>query len=84
MSNAECLGPDDEVIALLESALEECRVTGSRHLEAALENNLADVLHRANRPEASMDHLKRAASLFADVGGMPDVLDPNVWRLSVW
>ena len=25
-----------------------------------------------------------AAALFAEVGGMPDLLDPAIWQLTVW
>ena len=71
-------------VALLEAALEVSQKAGSRHLQAAIENNLADVLHAAGDPEASMAHLKRAVALFADVGGTPGLLDPDVWRLAVW
>jgi tetratricopeptide (TPR) repeat protein len=71
-------------IALLEGALEACRRTGERHLEAAVENNLADQLHAAGRPEAAMTHLKRAVTLFAEVGGQPGELEPEIWKLVAW
>jgi len=29
-----------------------------------------------------MDHLKRAVTIFADLGGQTDALDPEVWKLS--
>jgi len=71
-------------IALLEGALEACRRTGERHLEAAVENNLADQLHAAGRPEEAMTHLKRAVTLFAEVGGQPGELEPEIWKLVAW
>jgi tetratricopeptide (TPR) repeat protein len=77
-------GSHDAAIELLESALAECRRTGSRHIEGALENNLADVFHAAGKADESMAHLKRAVALFADVGGGPDVLEPEIWKLAVW
>jgi DNA-binding SARP family transcriptional activator len=71
-------------IALLEDALEACRRTGELHLEAAVENNLADQLHAAGRTEEAMTHLKRAVGLFAEVGGRPGELEPEIWKLVSW
>ncbi|HEY3335877.1 MAG TPA: AAA family ATPase [Candidatus Limnocylindrales bacterium] len=71
-------------IALLEDALVECRRTGETHLEAAVENNLADQLHAAGRTEEAIEHLKRAVTLFADVGGRPGELEPEIWKLVSW
>lgn len=71
-------------IALLEGALDACRRTGERHLEAAVENNLADQLHAAGRPDEAMAHLKRAVTLFAEVGGQPGELEPEIWKLVAW
>ena len=77
-------GDRDAAIALLEAALDVCRRTGELHLEAAVENNLADQLHAAGRPEEAMAHLKRAVTLFADVGGRPGELEPEIWKLVTW
>ena len=71
-------------IRLLEEALAECRRTGEPHLEAAVENNLADQLHAAGRSEEAMTHLKRAVALFAEVGGRPGELEPEIWKLVSW
>ena len=71
-------------IELLQGALTACRRTGERHLEAAVENNLADLLHADGQTGAAMEHLKRAVSLFADVGGTPDELEPEIWKLVAW
>jgi tetratricopeptide (TPR) repeat protein len=71
-------------IALLEVALGEARRAGEPHLEAAIENNLADQLHAAGRPDDAMDHLKRAVALFAEVGGRPGALEPEIWKLVAW
>lgn len=70
-------------IALLESALEACRRIGERHLEAVVENNLADQLHAVGRQEEAMDHLKLAVTAFAEVGGRDD-LEPEIWKLVAW
>lgn len=71
-------------IALLEAALEDSRRIGARHLEAAVENNLADQLHAIGDAEASMDHLRHAVALFADIGGRPGELEPEIWKLVDW
>jgi predicted ATPase len=71
-------------IALLEAALEECRRTGERHLEAAVENSLADQLHAVGRTDEAMAHLKQAVAIFAEVGGNPGELEPEIWKLVAW
>ena len=71
-------------IELLETALEVSRRTGEQHLEAAVANNLADQLHAAGRSDDAMVHLKRAVALFADVGGRPGELEPEIWKLVTW
>ncbi len=77
-------GDRDTAIELLEVALDVARRTGELHLEAAVENNLADQLHAAGRPDEAMVHLKRAVTLFADVGGRPGELEPEIWKLVTW
>ncbi|MCJ7710722.1 MAG: hypothetical protein MUQ32_07795 [Chloroflexi bacterium] len=77
-------GDREAAIALLEVALAESRRTGETHLEAAVENNLADQLHAAGRADEAMAHLKRAVTLFAEVGGRPDELEPEIWKLVAW
>ncbi len=77
-------GERDVAIARLEAALAAAHRTGALHLEAAIENNLADQLHAAGRPEEAMDHLKRAVTLFADIGGRPGELEPEIWKLVTW
>ena len=62
----------EAAIVLLEAALATSRRTGELHLEAAVENNLADQLHAVGRQDEAMVHLKRAVALFADVGGRPE------------
>ena len=77
-------GDHAAAIDLLEDALTACRRTGEPHLEAAVENNLADQLHAAGRTEEAMAHLKRAVALFAEVGGRPGELEPEIWKLVTW
>jgi tetratricopeptide (TPR) repeat protein len=69
---------------LMRDALERCERQGDRHRQAALENNLADLLHAQGREAESMAHLKRAVSLFAEIGGRPGELEPEVWKLVEW
>lgn len=70
--------------ALMREALARCERQGDRHRQAALENNLADLLHAQGREAESMDHLKRAVAIFAEIGGRPGELEPEVWKLVEW
>jgi DNA-binding SARP family transcriptional activator len=70
--------------ALMRDALTRCERQGDRHRQAALENNLADLLHAQGREAESMEHLKRAVALFAEIGGRPGELEPEVWKLVEW
>jgi DNA-binding SARP family transcriptional activator len=65
-----------------EAAAELCRQIGDRHLEGAVENHLADLLHAAGRDVDAMTHLRRAVEAFAEVGGDAADLDPGIWMLS--
>jgi hypothetical protein len=82
-----CGAADGEVDAGVEAAavaIDGCRRIGDRHLEAAVENHLADLLHAAGREPEAMDHLKRAVALFAEIGeGGPDP-EPGIWALAAW
>ncbi len=77
-------GRSAEAISLAEDALATARRTGERHLEAALESNLADALAAAGRREEAMVHLKASAELYADLGHHMDQLDPGIWMLESW
>jgi tetratricopeptide (TPR) repeat protein len=70
--------------ALMRDALVRCQRQGDRHRQAALENNLADLLHAQGRQDESMEHLKRAVAIFAEIGGRPGELEPEVWKLVEW
>ncbi len=78
------VGDRAAAIKLLEAALDECRRTGERHLEAAVENSLADQLHAVGRTDEAMAHLKQAVAIFAEVGGNPGELEPEIWKLVAW
>ncbi len=49
-----------------------------------MENHLADLLHDAGREADSMEHLKRAVALFAEVGEGEADRDPGIWGLAAW
>ena len=77
-------GSVDEAVATATLAIEACRRIGDRHLEAAVENHLADMLHDASRLDDSMNHLKRAVALFAVIGEGDLERDPGIWALAAW
>jgi hypothetical protein len=77
-------GAVDDGVATATAAIDACRRIGDRHLEAAVENHLADMLHEAGRPDDSMVHLKRAVALFAEVGEGAREPDPGIWTLAAW
>ncbi len=77
-------GDRSRAIELTREALVLCERQGDRHRQAALENNLADLLRAVGRQDEAMEHLKRAVAIFADVGGRPDELEPEIWKLVEW
>lgn len=70
-------------ITLTEDALAAARLIGDRHRVAALHNNLADLLRAAGRTEDAMRQLKRAVTLFAEIGD-EGTAEPEVWKLAQW
>jgi DNA-binding SARP family transcriptional activator len=76
-------GETDAAMALTSRALDLCSEQGDRHREAALHNNLADLLHREGREAESMEHLKAAVAIFAEVGD-DGGMQPEVWKLVEW
>jgi DNA-binding SARP family transcriptional activator len=77
-------GDGERALELTARALALCSRQGDRHREAALHNNLADLLHRAGRSDEAMAHLKQAAGAFAEIGGDADEMQPEVWMLVEW
>jgi DNA-binding SARP family transcriptional activator len=77
-------GDHARAIALTLEALMLCERLGDRHRQAALENNLADLLQAIGRRDEALDHLKHAVAIFADVGGRPGELEPEIWKLVEW
>ena len=76
-------GSIDLALPLAEAVLERADMLGDRHRQAALHNNLADLLRAAGRHDEAMTHLKKAVTLFAEVG-QPGVPEPGVWKLAEW
>jgi DNA-binding SARP family transcriptional activator len=74
-------GAAEKALPLATRALEESEVLGDRHREAALHNNLADVLRAVGRKDEAMRHLKRAVTLFSEIGG---AREPEIWKLVEW
>jgi DNA-binding SARP family transcriptional activator len=73
-----------EAESLTRRALELCTAHGDRHHEAALRNNLADILHRAGRADHAMEQLKLAVTVFAAIGSEGEDVYPGVWSLVEW
>lgn len=73
----------NQAIELTREALVLCASMGDRHREAALHNNLADLLHASGRREESMEHLKTAVAIFAEIGEV-GALQPEIWKLYEW
>jgi predicted ATPase len=73
-----------EGLAAAETALRLSIQQGDRHREAALHNNLADLLHRLGQAERAMEHLKKAVVLFAEIGSDTNASSPEIWKLTEW
>ncbi len=71
-------------LELTERALALCSRYGDRHREAALENNLADLHHAVGHVDESMAHLKRAVTIFREVGADEAARLPEIWKLVSW
>ena len=77
-------GDHERAISLTLDALARCERQGDRHRQAALENNLADLLQATGHPDEAMEHLTQAVRLFAEIGGRPGELEPEIWKLVEW
>ncbi len=74
----------DDAERRLREAIALCAEHGDVHHEAALRNNLADVLHKADKRDAAMEELKLAVAGFATVGSDGDEFYPGAWSLVEW
>jgi tetratricopeptide (TPR) repeat protein len=70
--------------ALIEAALELCISQGDRHREAALHNNLADLLHAQGRSEAALEHIKQSVAIYAEIGVVAGEVQQEIWKLAEW
>jgi tetratricopeptide (TPR) repeat protein len=77
-------GAREQAITLTRSALSLSITHGDRHREAALHNNLADLLYAEGRLEDSMHHLKQAVSIYAEIGVEAGTVQPEIWKLAEW
>lgn len=80
------LAAGDSLSALAHAgaALAEAARSGDRHVEAAVENTMADVLHALGRDAESREHQRRAVSLFAAIGSAAASLEAEIWKLVEW
>ena len=78
------MGDFETAIHNAESALKLCNTTGDLHREAALRNNLADLLQAAGRVEEAQKEVERAVRLFTQVGVDLGQWQPEVWKLVEW
>ncbi len=73
-----------EAIRCAQAALDLCVTLGDRHREAALQNNLADLLHAADRSDEAMVHVRQAVLIYAEIGVEAGTVQPEIWKLSEW
>jgi tetratricopeptide (TPR) repeat protein len=74
----------EHALDLAHAALVICQKIGDRHREAALLNTLADISHHAGQIDQSMEYLKQAVAIFADIGQSAPTLQPEIWKLTDW
>lgn len=68
----------------LEMALHHCQNYGDRHWQAALHNNLADLLHQLGDQAGAMVQLKQAVAIYAEIGQAAGDWQPEIWKLTEW
>jgi tetratricopeptide (TPR) repeat protein len=77
-------GERSRAIGLAEEALSLAAIQGDRHREAALHNNLADLLHAAGRSEEALEHVKHSVTIYAEIGVEAGTVQPEIWKLAEW
>jgi predicted ATPase len=73
----------ERAVELTRAALRLCVTLGDRHREAALRNNLADLLHAAGRADEAMAELRESVTIFTEIGE-PGTMQPEIWKLVEW
>jgi DNA-binding SARP family transcriptional activator/predicted ATPase len=76
-------GQAERAVELTRAALRLCLTLGDRHREAALRNNLADLLHAGGRRDEAMAELRQSVTIFAEIGE-PGTMQPEIWKLVEW
>ena len=66
------------------AALEISVARGDRHREAALLNNIADLLQATGQTEAAITHVKQSVAIYAEIGVDADEYQPEIWKLVEW
>ena len=77
-------GEIDRALDLAAAALDLCSVRGDRHREAAIHNNIADLLHAAGRADEAHRHVEQAVAILGEIGAEAGDLQPAIWMLSAW
>lgn len=67
-----------------QKALGKCEKLGDRHRAAALHNHMADLYQHTGQPALAMEHLKQAVTIFAEIGGSVEDIQPEIWKLTEW
>jgi DNA-binding SARP family transcriptional activator len=85
----------ERAMQLTQQALDLCQKRGDRHHQAALHNNLADLLHKLGREEEAMAQLKQAVIIFAEINATIEIesgassplvteFPAEIWKLTEW
>jgi tetratricopeptide (TPR) repeat protein len=82
--SAAAADDSDRALQYAQSALDLASTIGDRHLEAALHSNLADLLHRRGEEEPARAHLRRSATIYAEIGRSGEDWQPEIWKLTEW
>ncbi|PWT70469.1 MAG: hypothetical protein C5B60_12070 [Chloroflexi bacterium] len=78
-------GDTERAIELARTALTLCISEGDRHREAALHNNLADLLHTADQSSAeAVAHVRESVAIYAEIGVEQGTVQPQIWKLAEW
>ncbi len=71
----------ERAIKLTETSLALCVTQGDRHHQAALHNNLADLLLGIGKDSETM---RQSVAILADIGAAATTLQPEIWKLVEW
>jgi tetratricopeptide (TPR) repeat protein len=78
-------GDTERAIELTRAALALCISEGDRHREAALHNNLADLLHTADQSSTeAVAHVRESVAIYAEIGVEQGTVQPEIWKLAEW